>query len=63
MKKNSQEVRTLSKLLMVSRKPIKTGKEILISKEKSTSIIIRYKANLKIIRKLVKPELAQETET
>lgn len=56
MKKNSQ-VKTLSKLLWVSTKPIKNGKEILISKEESASIIRRYKTKMRMVRNLVKPNL------
>ena len=61
--KDFPEGKTLSKLLRVSTKPIKNGKEILISKEKSASIITRYKTKLRIVGNLVKPKLAQKTET
>lgn len=63
MKKNYQKVKTLSKLLSVSIKPIKNGKERLISKEKSASTIRKYKTKLRMVRNLVKPKLAQKTET
>lgn len=62
MKKNSQ-VKTLSKLLGVSTKPIKNGEEILISKEESASIIRRYKTKMRSVRNLVKPKLAWKTKT
>lgn len=58
--KYSQTVETLNKLLRVSTKSMKNGKEILISKEKSASIIRRYKTKLRMVRNLVKPKLAQK---
>lgn len=62
MKKNSQKVEALSKLLRVSTKPKENEKEILISKKKSASIIRRHKTKLRMVRNLVKPKPAQKPE-
>lgn len=63
MRKNSQKVENLSKLLRVITKPIKNEKEILISREKSVSKVRRCKTKLRVVRNLVKPKLTQKMGT